>query len=88
MVEITGLTYIGSSLSGKDMCNTFFPTFFFFNVYLFLREREEEERERQNMSSGGAERERETKNLKKTPGSAVSPEPDAGLNLIDHEIMT
>ena len=37
------------------------------------------------------ERERETQNLKQAPGSrlqAVSPEPDAGLELTNCEIMT
>ena len=36
------------------------------------------------MSWGGAERERETENPKQAPGS----EPDAGLKLTSHEIMT
>ena len=36
-------------------------------------------------------RERETQNPKQTPGSrlqAISTEPDTGLELTDHEIMT
>ena len=54
-------------------------------TYLFLTERQ-----RQSMSGGGAERERETQNPKQAPGSvrAVSTEPEAGLGLTDHEIMT
>ena len=33
-------------------------------------------------------RERETQNTKQAPGSAVSTEPDMGLELTDREIMT
>ena len=42
------------------------------------------------MSRGGAERERETQNPKQAPGSepSISPEPDAGLELTDREIVT
>ena len=57
----------------------------FFNFF-FLRERESE-----RASRGGAPSlKRETQNLKQTPGSelAVSTEPDAGLELTNHEIMT
>ena len=45
----------------------------------------ERERERENMSGGVAEKGRERK-----PGRlhAVSTEPDAGLNPMNHEIMT
>ena len=38
------------------------------------------------MNGGGAER--ETQNRKQAPGSAISPEPDAGLELTDREIVT
>ena len=61
------------------------PVFFKCNVYWFLRERE---RERECVRRGGAERERETKNPKQAPGSELSPQPDAGLKHMDHEIMT
>ena len=40
---------------------------------------------------GEGQRERETQNRKQAPGSepsAVSPEPDAGLELTDREIVT
>ena len=40
------------------------------------------------MNAGGSERERETQNLKQAPGSELSAEPDVGLELTDHEIMT
>ena len=57
-----------------------------FNVYSFLREREGE---RQDVNGRGAERERETQNPKQALGSeAVSTEPDARLELVNHEIMT
>ena len=59
------------------------PTFFFFNVYLFLRERQ-----RQSASRGGAEREGDTKSKAGSRLRAVSPEPDAGLELVNCEIMT
>ena len=46
-------------------------------------------REREGTSREGEERERETQNLKQAPGSElVSTEPDAELELMDHEIMT
>ena len=58
-----------------------------FNVYLFLREIERErERERERMSWGGAEREAREKIPSRL--CTVSTEPDVGLKLIDHEIMT
>ena len=49
------------------------------------------ERERESARAhewGKAERERETQNLKQAPGSAVSTEPDTGLELTNCEIMT
>ena len=55
-------------------------------VCMFIFDRQ---RKRQSMSGGrGRERERETQNLKQAPGSAVSAEPDTGLELTNHEIMT
>ena len=50
------------------------------------------DRERQSHEQGrGRERERETQSPKQAPGSrlrAVGTEPDAGLELTNHEIMT
>ena len=54
------------------------------------------ETERQSMSRGGTERERETErelkgDTESKAGSrlrAISPEPDAGFELTDHEIVT
>ena len=51
-------------------------------IYLFLRKRE---RERKNTSGGGAEREGERTLSRLHP---VSAEPDVGLDLENHGIMT
>ena len=45
-------------------------------------------RERDRAQAGEGQREKETQNLKQAPGLAVSTEPDAGLELTNHEIMT
>ena len=55
----------------------------FFNVYLFLRERE-----RESMGRGEAEREGDTESEAGSRLRAVSAEPDAGLELMNREIMT
>ena len=52
-------------------------------IYFWQRERE-----RQSMSGGGAEREGDTKWEAGSRLWAVSTEPDVGLELRDHEIMT
>ena len=46
------------------------------------------ERQRQNMSGGGAEREGDTESEVGSGLRAVSPEPDAGLELTNREILT
>ena len=46
------------------------------------------DRERQSMNGGGAEREGDTESETGSRLRAVSPEPDAGLELTDHEIVT
>ena len=51
----------------------------FLNVYFFLR---------QSMSRGGAESEGDTESEAGSRLRAVSPEPDAGLELTNREIMT
>ena len=56
--------------------------FNFFNVYLFLRETETE------CKWVGAEREGGTESEAGSRLRAVSTEPDAGLELMDREIMT
>ena len=53
----------------------------FFLMFIF-------ETERDRARTGEGQRERETQNLKQAPVSAVSTEPDAGLELMDCEIMT
>ena len=55
--------------------------FFFFNIYLFLRQRE-------SMNGGGAEREGDTEWEAGSRLWAISSEPDAGLELMDREIVT
>ena len=61
----------------------FFILFFkiFFNVYFW-------DRERQSMNEGGAEREGDTESEAGSRLWAISPEPDAGLELMDREIVT
>ena len=55
---------------------------FFFNVfYLFLGQRE-------STNGGGAEREGDTESETGSRLRAISPEPDAGLELTDREIVT
>ena len=56
----------------------FFSTFF---IYFW-------DRERQSMNGGGAEREGDTESETGSRLRAISPEPDAGLELTDHEIVT
>ena len=51
-------------------------------MFIFKRERE-----RESMSKGGAERESKTENLKQAL-CCESAEPDAGLELINLEIVT
>ena len=54
---------------------------FFFNVYFW-------DRERQSMNGRGAEREGDTESETGSRLLAISPEPDAGLELTDREIAT
>ena len=56
-------------------------------MFIFERERERE-RERQSKNRGGAEREGDTELEAGSRLQAISPEPDAGLELTDHEIVT
>ena len=56
----------------------FFSTFF---IYFW-------DRERQSMNGGGAEREGDTESETGSWLRAISPEPDAGLELTDREIVT
>ena len=46
------------------------------------------DRERQSMNGGGSEKEGDTESETGSKLWAVSTEPDAGLELTDHEIMT
>ena len=56
---------------------------FLFNVYLFLRDRAG-----QSMNGRGAEREGDTDSKAGSRLLAVSTEPNVGLKLTNHEIMT
>ena len=69
------------------MSNVFFMYFFklFFNVFLFLRDREHRrEGEQGNGRERGGDKESEADSRLR----AVSPEPAAGLKLMNREIMT
>ena len=56
---------------------------FYFLKYLFIFETE-----RQSVSRGGAEREGDTESEVGSRLRAVSTEPDAGLEITNHEIVT
>ena len=56
---------------------------FFVNVFIYFWDRE-----RQSMNGGGAEREGDTESETGSRLRAISPEPDAGLELTDCEIVT
>ena len=56
---------------------------FFVSIYSFLRDRE-----RQRVSGGGAEREGDTESETAPRLRAISTEPNMGLELTNHEIMT
>ena len=60
----------------------FFLKFFFLTFIYFW------DRERQSMNGGGAEREGDTESEAGSRLQAISPEPDARLELTDHEIVT
>ena len=57
---------------------------YFFNVYLFILERERQRKtERAQVGEGQSEQERESQ-----ADFMLSAEPDSGLDLMNHEIMT
>ena len=61
----------------------------FLNVYLFILRERQKENERAHMSGRGAERERRRQRERILSRlCALSTEPDPGLNLTNHEIMT
>ena len=67
-----------------NFCKSMFVCFFIFStffIYLW-------DRERQSMNGGGAEREGDTESETGSRLRAISPEPDAGLELTDREIVT
>ena len=67
----------------REGLKQFFGATFFFNVYLFLRQRETEHEQ-----GRGREREGDTESEAGSRLRAVSTEPDTGLELTNHEIMT
>ena len=60
-----------------------FFCFFFFSTFIYFWDRES-----QSMNGGGAEREGDTESGTGSRLRAISPEPDAGLELTDREIVT
>ena len=72
-------------ISSLEKCWSSLPIFFFFffNVFIYFWDRE-----RQSMNGGGAEREGDTESETGSRLQAISPEPDAGLELPDREIVT
>ena len=61
----------------------FFFFFYFFSMFIYFWDRE-----RQSMNGRGAEREGDTESGTGSRLRAISPEPDAGLELTDREIVT
>ena len=57
--------------------------FFFFLMFIYFWDRE-----RQSMNGGGAKREGDTESEAGSRLRAISPGPDAGLELTDREIVT
>ena len=57
--------------------------FLFFSTFIYIWDRE-----RQSMNRGGAEREGDTESETGSRLRAISPDPDAGLELTDREMVT
>ena len=72
-----------SRLSHPGAPQAWFLFLLFFNVYLFLREKE-----RQSMSTGGADREGDLEIEAGFSLQATSTDPNVGLELTNHEIVT
>ena len=64
------------------------PSFIYFFLIFFQRFLFIFGTERQSMNGGGAEREGDTESETVSRLWAISPEPDAGLELTDREIVT
>ena len=76
---MSGRISLGSHLA-QDSC--LLVDFFF--MFIFERERE---RERERESAGEGQKEKETEDPKQAP-CCQHPEPETGLELMNHEIMT
>ena len=83
MLIIIIIYLLVSKHSAKPFINII--EFFFLNFLTFIYFWD---RERQSMNRGGAEREGDTESETGSRLWAVSTEPDAGLELTDHDIMT
>ena len=83
--DLDGREYRNGMRTGERSRRMMPPGFkiFFFYIYLFLRNRV-----RQSMSRGGVEREGDTESEADSRLRAVSPEPDAGLEPTNREIVT
>ena len=68
-------------LDKLDFKTKIITSLIFFSIYFW-------DRERQSMNGGGAEREGDTESEAGSRLWAISPEPDAGLKLMDCEIVT
>ena len=75
-----GFVFSGDFLALAHL--SFFFLIFFSTFIYFLY------RERQSMNEGGAEREGDTESEAGSRLRAISPEPDAGLELTNHEMVT
>ena len=73
-------------LQGAGNLLVYFNAYLF--IYLFILRERERERERDRMQVGEEQRERETESEAGSRLRAVSPEPDARLELTNCEIMT
>ena len=77
---------LANSASGDDHFLVYrwpFSFFFFSTFFIYFWDRD-----RQSMNGGGAEREGDTESETGSRLRAISPEPDARLELTDREIVT
>ena len=88
-LDFSGKTFTISLLSMIMAVDfTYMPFLLFFFLILFSTFIYFWDRERQSMNGGGAEREGVTESETGSRLRTISPEPDAGLELTDREIVT
>ena len=85
-IALTCLLLLGAETTCRSLTRYLIPEpsliyLFFYFIYFW-------DRERQSMYGGGAEREGDTESETGSRLRAISPEPDAGLELTDREIVT